>query len=271
MSCFEALGLQTEPFSTSPDPAFLYRSHTHETALRRLEIAIRLKRGLSVILGDVGTGKTTLLRTLLQEFEGQKDFHFHMILDPAYESEFQMLFHLTKLFGITPPSRSSLDCKETIERYLFEKGVDQGKVVVLLIDEGQKLSATHLEVLRTLLNFETNAYKLLQLVIFSQMELLPKIRRVRNFMDRVSLKYILNPLDESETRQMILFRLKAAGCQNPTVLFTEEAVRIIHQQSQGYPRKVAVLCHDAMEQLIMQKKQTVDAELLDPMLSAQVR
>ncbi len=89
MSYYQNLGLNKEPFSTSPDPAFLYRSMAHSSALNRLEIAIRLKRGLSLIFGDVGTGKTTLLRALLQEFAQDQDFIFHMIFDPDYNSEFQ--------------------------------------------------------------------------------------------------------------------------------------------------------------------------------------
>ena len=271
MSCYQALGLKKEAFSTSPDPSFFFRSHGHETALRRLEISIRLRRGLSVILGDVGTGKTTLMRALLQEFQAQEGFIFHMILDPAYDSEFQFLFHLTKLFDVVPSYRSSLDYKEAIEKHLFQQGVDQEKTVVLLIDEGQKLSASVLEILRMLLNYETNEYKLLQLVILAQMELLPKVRKIRNFMDRVALKYILNPLDEAETRQMIEFRLQAAGYPVPQGLFTEEGIHLIHQHSQGYPRRISLLCHDAMEQLIMQEKRMVDGQLIRQLLASEVR
>ena len=169
MSYYENLQLKKEPFSTSPDPEFLYRSSEHNAALKRLEIAIRLKRGLSVILGDVGTGKTTLSRALLQEFSQDHDFIFHMILDPTYNSEFQFLETLVNTFQITPNARTTHDYKEEIEKYLFKKGVDENKTIVLLIDEGQKLASNFLEELRTLLNYETNEYKLLQLIIMIQM------------------------------------------------------------------------------------------------------
>jgi len=103
MSYFGVLNLEREPFSTSPDPSFFYRSTEHYTALNRLEIAIRLKRGLSLILGDVGTGKTTLSRTLLQSFSQEEDeYIFHLILDPSFKSEYQFFAHLTKVFGISP-------------------------------------------------------------------------------------------------------------------------------------------------------------------------
>ena len=91
MSYYEALDLMAEPFTTSPDPAFFYKSSGHNSVLKRLEIAIRLKRGMSLILGDVGIGKTTLSRALLQEFTNDDEFLFHMILDPSHNSEFQFL------------------------------------------------------------------------------------------------------------------------------------------------------------------------------------
>ena len=152
MSYFGVLNLEREPFSTSPDPTFFYRSTEHYTALNRLEIAIRLKRGLSLILGDVGTGKTTLSRTLLQSFSQEEDeYIFHLILDPSFKSEYQFFAHLTKVFGISPFFRSTIDQRDAIEKYLYQKCVEENKTVVLIIDEGQKLSLPHLEVLRTLL------------------------------------------------------------------------------------------------------------------------
>ena len=97
-----------------------------------LEIAIRLRRGLSILLGDVGTGKTTILRTLLQAFKDEEnDYIFHMILDPSYKSEFQFLSHLVNIFDINVPFRSTLDFKESLQRYLFQKGVEEN---IKLID-----------------------------------------------------------------------------------------------------------------------------------------
>ncbi|MDO8525269.1 MAG: AAA family ATPase [Candidatus Omnitrophota bacterium] len=261
MSYYEALGLTKEPFSTSPDPAFFYRSSAHSTAIQRLEIAIRLKRGLSVILGDVGIGKTTMSRALLQTFANDEDYTFHIILDPSYKSEFQFLSSLTKMFGIKPDARSTLDYKEEIEKYLFRKGVDENKTVVLLIDECQKLSTPFLEVLRTLLNYETNEYKLLQLVMVSQMELLPRIKKIKNFYDRIALKYIINPLGEEETKEMIEFRLAEAGLAGPRKIFTDEAIRRIFEYAEGFPRRTSIICHNALEALVMHDRSIVDSAL----------
>lgn len=271
MSYYQILNLNKEPFSNSPDPDFFYHSAAHNTALKRLEIAIRLRRGLSLILGDVGTGKTTLGRALVQNFSREDSFLFYMILDPTYKSEFQFLSALVKMMGIKPYFRSTLDYKEALERFLFKQGVEQDKTIILLIDEGQKLTPDFLEILRILLNYETNEYKLLQLIILAQMEILPRLKKIRNFLDRVSLKYIINPLDVQETKEMIQFRLSQAGYNGGAGLFTNEAIKLIYDYTQGYPRKISALCHNALESLVMKQRQTVDGDLIQPLIEEEER
>ena len=271
MSYYGVIGLRAEPFSTSPDPAFFYRSSSHIQALTRLEIGIRLRRGLSIILGEVGTGKTTLARTLLANFPQEDGFSFHMILDPSFESEYQFLLHLARLFGLREAFKSTLDCREAIEHHLFQAGVAEGRTTVLIVDEGQKLSTDMLENLRVLLNYETNEYKLLQVVIFAQMELMARIGRMRNFLDRVVLKYIVNPLSEEETADMIRYRLQSAGYAGDHDLFTPEAIRAVHQFTQGYPRQIALLCHNALEELIIQDRTVVDASVIEELIRHESR
>ena len=270
MSYYKVLGLEKEPFSTSPDPDFLYHSLSHDAVLKRLEIAIRLRRGLSVILGDVGTGKTTISRALLQAFKDEDDFIFHMILDPSHKSEFQFLSSLVKMFGITPEFKSTHDFNEALEKYLFQKGVEENKTIILLIDEGQKITSENLEVLRTLLNYETNEFKLLQLVIMAQVELLPRIKRIRNFMDRIALKYTINPLDEAETIKLIDFRLMHAGYSGEKSLFTDKAMKLIYEHTQGYPRRIAMLCHDCLEAIVMKDLAMVNVDVVDVLLAQEL-
>ena len=266
MSYYTVLGLTKEPFSTSPDPLFFFRSSSHLQALARLEIAIRLRRGLSLILGDVGTGKTTLARTLLANVPQEDGFSFHIVLDPSFDSEYQFLLHLCRLFGVRAQCKSTLDCREAIEHHLFQGGVMEGTTTVLVIDEGQKLSLDMLENLRMLLNYETNEFKLLQVVILAQMELLGRIGRVANFMDRVAMKYIINPLSEQETGEMIRFRLASAGLPEGQTLFEPDTIHRIYQFTQGYPRQIARMCHDALESLVMYEKSRVDEQLIGELI-----
>ena len=263
MSYYTMLGLEREPFSSSPDPAFLYLSQDHKAALCRLQIAISLKRGLSVILGDVGTGKTTLSRKLSQVLDEDEDVDFNMILNPLFKSDLQFFAKMTDLFHISmAPNANSMDYMDAIEKHLFKKGVEDGKTVVLLIDESQLLPDFALETLRILLNYETNEHKLLQLILVGQMELLPRISRMHNFWDRIALKYVLHPLGEAEAKAMIDFRLRRAGYKKREFLFTDEAIRMLLRQSRGYPRKLYLLCHNALECLVMFDKLVVDGEVV---------
>lgn len=187
-----------------------------------------------------------------------------MILNPYFESEQQFLLALMDTFHLEvpqplPPIRVLLS---TIERYLFTRGVEEGRIVTLLIDEAQRLSPSTLELLRALLNYETHDTKLLQLILMAQLECLPTLRSIRNLWDRISVKYVLNPLDERETKELIQFRLHQAGCTDNEPLFTDEAIREVYYATQGYPRRIALLCHDALERLVMDQQSVVSAALI---------
>jgi len=267
MSYYELLGLTQEPFSTSPDPYFFYRSQAHQSALQRLEINIRLKRGLSLILGDIGTGKTTLCRALLQDLD-EPTFLTHVILDPRYDSEYQFLYSLCRMFEVEPANRSTIDCQEAIQHHLIQKGVHDGKTTILIIDEGQNLTPSLIEIVRSLLNFETNQFKLLQVVIFGQLDFVRKIQRIRNFAERISMKYIVNPLSLEETGEMIRYRLSQAG-NGGRDIFTSDAVENIYYQTEGIPRRINFLAHHALQHLVINKRPVVDGTIVQTVMQEQ--
>lgn len=259
MEYFRLLGLEREPFSNSPDPRFFYLSDEYNECLQKLEISIRLRRGLNVILGEVGTGKTTLSRVLLQRFQQDPErYQFYYMLDPGFSSDFQFFNNLASLFGIDPPRRCTFDYREAIRQYLFRVGVEETSTIVLIIDEGQKLSRSHIELLRSLLNYETNEYKLLQVILFAQMEFVRRVKGLENFTDRINMTHRFLPLDEIETRKLIEFRLNVAGLNHESSLFTDDGYMAIFMNTMGYPRKIITLCHHALLTMMIRGNEKVD-------------
>lgn len=270
MSYYRLLGFQREPFSTNPDPDFFYQARGHMAAFYRLRVAIELKRGLNLILGDVGTGKSTLMRKLTTALSAEPEFITKVILDPAAASEHDFLSLLAGAFRLRPRFRSAANYKKMIEHFLFEEGVVNGRTVVLFIDEAQKLCPASMETLRMLLNFETNEMKLIQIVLLGQMELLPAISQITNLWDRIGLKYVINPLEKYEIRELVHFRVRQAGYVFPTPLFDGDAIDAIYQYAQGYPRQTTMICHDALEYLVMHNKRFVDKEVVEALIKQRV-
>ncbi|MCX5837508.1 MAG: AAA family ATPase [Deltaproteobacteria bacterium] len=268
MEYYRILNLVREPFSNSPEPEFFYQSAKHVSCLQKLELAIRLRRGLNVVLGHVGTGKTTLCRHLIAQFAGaNRDadaMETHLLMDPAFSTPLEFLTTVAMSFGITgkrkrraaaDPDLTDWQLKENIKDYLFSKGVEEGKIVVLIIDEGQKLPDFCLEILREFLNYETNENKLLQIIIFAQPEFQQILNRLENVADRVNLLYVLQPLNFKETRDMIRFRLaQASEPGHPQALFTRLGLLAIYLATGGYPRKIITLCHQAVLAMIIQNR-----------------
>ena len=257
MDYFSILNLKKEPFSNSPDPEFFFHSRQHLDCLQKLELSLLLRRGLNVIIGEVGTGKTTLCRQLIRRFAQKEEIETHLILDPHFLNATEFLATVTKMLVGKKPAAGSHDwqIKEHIKQYLFRKGVDQKKTVILVIDEGQKIPAFCLEILREFLNYETNEYKLLQIVIFAQTEFENTIRKYPNFADRINLFHLLKPLGFNDTRLMIKFRLeKSSNSRKKLNLFTYPALWAIYRITGGYPRKIINLCHQSILSMIIQNR-----------------
>jgi general secretion pathway protein A len=257
MHYYKLLQLDREPFSNSPDPDFFFPSYQHHASLQKLELALRLKRGLNVVIGDVGTGKTTLCRQLIRKLSTEPEVETHLVLDPSFDSPIDFLRNIAEFIcnGHPEEGLGEIALKEQIKHHLFLKGVDQGKTIVLIIDEGQKTSRPCLEILRELLNYETNSYKLLQIIIFAQLEFETVLDDHANFTDRINLLHHLEPLNFSDTRQMIYHRIKLSSTRaKPQNIFTLPALWTIYRASRGYPRKIINICHQSILALIIQNR-----------------
>ena len=265
MDYFSILNLKQEPFSNSPDPDFFFHSREHLECLQKLELSLLLRRGLNVIIGDVGTGKTTLCRQLIRRFAKRDEIDTHLVLDPYFVDAYEFLTSVGKMI-LAPNVKlgsSEWQIKEQIKQYLFERGVKHNKTTVLIIDEGQKIPVFCLEILREFLNYETNAYKLLQIIIFAQKEFENTIKKYANFADRINLYHNLKPLNFRDTRLMIKYRLeKSKDTSKKIEIFSFPALYAIYRQSAGYPRKIIHLCHHCVLAMIVQNRSNVSYALV---------
>ena len=259
MDYYELVDLEREPFSMAPDPKFFYQSKSHGECLNRLEISLRLNRGLNVVIGGIGTGKTTLSRLLLGRFvEFGRDYKFYLILDPTWKDNYEFLHYLQKMFGIKPKTDLQVDMMDQIEHYLIDMAINSKRRIVLVIDEGQKMGNAQLEIIRTLLNFETNDSKLIQVIIFAQPEFKELLDRHENFRDRIAFGYSLKPLDLEDTIQFISHRLIVAGADKENLLFSEDAMKIIHEKTKGFPRKIVTTCHQLIIDMLLTGNKKID-------------
>ncbi len=257
MDYYKILNFNIEPFSNSPDPGLFYNSPQHLEILQKLEISIRLKRGLNIITGDIGTGKTTISRQLIQKISNDDSMKFYLVLDPGFSSPLFFLKYILHLFDPEKRHESNDETilKETIKEHIFTYGVDKNINIILIIDEGQKLSLQCIEVLRELLNFETNNEKLLQIIILAQKEFNISLEQIANFKDRINFYFQLNPLSFKESKNLINFRLEKSSINGQNkILFTPLAYFLIYRATKGFPRKIIMLCHQIMLSLIIKDK-----------------
>jgi len=257
------LGLTREPFSMAPEPDFFYQSKQHRECLNRVEISLRLNRGLHLILGGIGTGKTAISRLLLDRFtDYEGDYTFFLILNPTWRNNQEFLMHLKKMFDIREELNLVTDMMNQIEHFLIDYTTKYNKRIVMIIDEGQKMGPNQLEIVRSLLNFETNSMKLIQFALFAQPELVDTLNTMENFKDRIAYLYHLKSIDNEDTRGLIDHRLKVAGLAQGREIFTENAKDLIHKYTKGYPRKIVITCHNLLIDMLISGKSKVDADLV---------
>lgn len=236
--------LKEIPFNITPNPDFLYLSPTHSDALRHIHYGIEERKGFIVLTGEVGCGKTTLCRRLLNEID-EKRFDTALVVNPRM-SETELLREILHELGESTQAESKTDLIHKINQVLLER-IRQGKDILLIIDEAQNLSFEVLEQVRLLSNLETNEQKLLQIILMGQPELKEKLRenRLRQLRQRVLVYAELKPLNRKQIENYITHRLTLAGA-NGFPRFTYWALRKIHKKSCGIPRIINNICDKAM-------------------------
>jgi general secretion pathway protein A len=250
-------GLKTPPFNITSNPEFFFESSSHKEALAALLYGIQERKGIILITGEVGTGKTTLCKALLNRLSPL--IKTSLILNP-YFSEVQLLRAIIEDFGLVMEKRSRLDIVNKLNSFLVEMSLKGGNAV-LIIDEAQNLSNRQLEQIRLLSNLETSNAKLLQIVLVGQPELLEKLRQpsLRQIRQRIFVKYELAPLKEGEVKEYIEFRLKAGGASHLSIL--PESHKVIYEFSKGIPRLINMLCDRALLCGFTEDKKVLDSEI----------
>ncbi len=235
--------LEDPPFVLTPDPRFLLRSKGHHEILASLLYGITSQKGLMALIGDVGTGKTTLCRALLRELP--EDVQSALVLNP-HLSDTELIGTILDDLGVERRGASRGELMTALSQYLLTAG-SEGKTVVVIVDEAQQMSVEALEQIRLLSNLETATRKLLQIVLVGQPELEEKLklRELRQLDQRVAIRCYLGPLPKKETFRYIEHRLRIAGLPG-AVPFTRGAMARIHRYSRGIPRVINMVCDRAL-------------------------
>lgn len=228
------------PFSISPDPNALFLTPAIRSALHRTKYTIEHRQGLAALLGDVGLGKSTLLRYLHAHYSAREDTISRLVPNPQWPSRYAMAKAICQEFGLLEPKRSLVAQQTAFERFLTEQ-IAAGRNVVLFLDEAQVLAADLLEVIRTMLNFETDKEKLIQIVMAGQLDLrdrllLPKHKAL---FSRIFAPTLLNPLLYDEMVGMLKARCDLAEIAFP---FRDDSLRQIHDYAGGIPREILRTC-----------------------------
>ena len=261
-------GLSEKPFNLTPDPKFFFRSHSHTNAYELLQYAMRRREGFVVVTGDIGTGKTTLCRVLLENID--RNTFAALVLNP-FLSEEDLLKLILQDFGVVSREDvksgrlayvSKQELIETLYDFLLSL-VPLRASAVLIIDEAQNLPMPILEQIRILSNLETDKEKLLQIVLVGQLDLKPLLKapQMRQLDQRVSIRYQLQPLNRGETAAYIAHRLAVAGGGAGSIAFQPKALDLIYRRTGGVPRLINLTCDRSLLAAYAARKSHVSADI----------
>ena len=256
-------GLKEEPFSTVPSPRYLFLTSVHSTALEKTSYVVGARKGLAAVFGDTGTGKSSLARLLHQKFL-DNGFVSVLLTNPSYPTPNSLLRTIAQEFGTPRTDKSFKGMLDIFKAYLLDQALEQGKTVVLIIDEAQTMGFAQLELLRQLINVETNQEKLLQVVLFAQDEMRTKLAhaRARNLRSRIVLASTLERLGAAEIAEMLAFRWNVAsgGGKHP---FSDDALAALFEYSEGIPREATILADNALLLGFYRKQEVIDREVVE--------
>ncbi len=245
---YKHFGLERDPFLDTADPYFYCELGPFRKAKDRLTGSVGQSRGLTVVLGEPGTGKTSLSGALEQDLLQDDKIVLGKILDPTFATEVEFLIAIGRVFGLSLPARSSAALKNALKNLFFETAVLEDRLLVLTIDEAQNLTDEGLEALRMLLNYQVPQKKLLNILLFGQTELEARIAARQNLADRVDTWIRLQPLDEAMSGAVLDYRLTQAGLAPGERIITPEARSLLAAASGGLVRRLTVLAHLSMEE-----------------------
>ncbi|BDI30367.1 ATPase [Capsulimonas corticalis] len=236
----EFYGLRETPFSVQPDPRFAYPSAEHKVAIAKMRYAADQKRGLAVLTGPVGAGKTTIANQLQKTWDEDPGKSVGFLPSATVRTPAAFLRLVCEAFGITP-KRTEADNRRLIERFLLDE-YNADRHPVLLLDEGQNVSSRNIDTISDLTNFQTAQTKLITVVMLAQDNLPKKLENKDAFRSRIAVVGHLDPLTLEEMTDTIAHRIKTAGGTEIDDYFEPEALAMVHQITQGVPRDICVLC-----------------------------
>lgn len=259
---WERLGLVVPPFSIEADPRFMYLSTETRRALSRVSYMVEAGQGASVIVGEVGTGKTTLASWFHSRYHRRPDFVAAKIDEPAKKSGLLLLRRIAAEFNLRT-RRATEDQLNEFRAFLVEQS-DKGVLPLIIIDEAHELVPEQFVELRRLLNFrDPRGGKAFQLVLLGRPELDINLREVPDFNDRVATRSSLDPLTPDDTKSLIEYRLLAAGRDSKqSPLFTDDAIPLVWRATRGYPRSICLLCLHLCLEFMATNGTQIDSEFV---------